>query len=109
MLTLAECLSLNSRGKTIYSIARDVSSDVKRQLLEQFATIHADQKLWRVKMHMPKRHMPFVQHSNILFRSSKLAVNELLIELDTASITRNSAEQQAVLEIMCRFFATRLP
>lgn len=109
MLTLADSLTINSRGKTIYAIARSVSPDEKRQLLEQFAALHADQKFWRVKMHMPKRQMPFVQHGNILFRSSKLTVNELLIEFDTSSITRNSAEQQAVWEVMRRFFATRLP
>ncbi|KAA9325098.1 hypothetical protein F0P96_20590 [Hymenobacter busanensis] len=107
MLTLAECLTLNSRGKTIYTIARAVSPDEKRQLLEQFAVLHAGQKIWRVKMHMPKRHMPFAQHSNILFRSSKLAVNELLIEFDTSTITRNSTEQNMVWEVMRGFFATR--
>ncbi|SNS05379.1 hypothetical protein [Hymenobacter mucosus] len=108
MLTLTDCLTINTRGKSIYNVARLVTSEQKRQLLEQFAVLHAGQQVWRVRMHMPKRNMPFVQHGNILFRGSKLVVNELQIEFDTSSLTCNSAEQDMVWEIMRRFFPKRL-
>lgn len=100
MKYLKEYINLDKRGGLYYEIPDELSSKEKTELLNEFTTLHADNKSWNINMHMTKRSMPFVIYGKISFRSRKGYINKLIIYFDKSSIINNTSDQKLVWDCM---------
>jgi hypothetical protein len=96
MSQLTDHLVTDKRGRFLYIVEGGVPFAEKSNLLEQFVKLHFERKYWSVRMHMPKRNMPFTVHGTVSFKSNNKTVNKMIVHFNQASIVRNSDEVKLV-------------